>query len=174
MHMPQKKEVADPPRSQPSLDQMDLQRMIAGPLQAMMDAQTASAMAAVELVRRVSFTDDAQLATVDFSHHRNVQNEAGEWEEKKIDLKVPLVSLLPINCLRIEQVNINFNVKLNAIEKTTPNARSTGSSMKMSAGYQRQSGKEKTRASFHFTLQMKAVQDELPPELIQQLNIPVT
>ncbi|WP_173003219.1 DUF2589 domain-containing protein [Chitinophaga sp. SYP-B3965] len=159
--MPQKKEEA----SQPSLDQMDLQRMIAGPLQAAMDAQTASAIAAVELMKKISFTDDAQVAMVDFSHHR---------EGQKIDLKVPLVSLVPINCLRIEHVSVTFNVKLNAIEKTTPNARSTGSSMKMSAGYQRQSGKEKTRASFHFTMQMKAVQDELPPELIQQLNIPIT
>ena len=158
--MPQKKEA---PLQQPSLDQMNLQRMIAGPLQAMMDAQTASALAAVELVRKLSFTDDAQVAMVDFSHHR---------EGKKITLKVPLVSLVPVSCLRIAEVNINFNVNLIGIEKTAPNARSTGANMKMSAGYQRQSGKEKTRASFHFTLQMKAVQDELPPELIQQLNIP--
>jgi hypothetical protein len=167
--MPQKKEVADPPQAQPSLDQMDLQRMIAGPLQAMMDAQTASAIATVELVKKFNFTDGG-LTTVDFSHHRSVQNEAGDWEDKKIDLKVPLVSLLPINCLRIAEVSINFNVKLNAIEKTTPGARSTGSSMKMSAGYQRQKGQS---ASFHFTLNMKAVQDELPPELIQQLNLPI-
>ncbi|WP_343304307.1 DUF2589 domain-containing protein [Chitinophaga niabensis] len=158
--MPQKKEASV---SQPSLDQMSLQRMIAGPLQAMMDAQTASALAAVELVKKLSFTGDAQVATVDFSHYR---------EGKKIELKVPLVSLVPVSCLRIAEVNINFNVKLTGIEKTAPNARSTGSSMKMSAGYQRQSGKEKTRASFHFTLEMKAVQDELPPELIQQLKIP--
>lgn len=153
--MPQKKEAS---ASQPSLDQMTLQRMIAGPLQAMMDAQTASALAAVELVKKLSFTDDAQVATVDFSHHR---------EGKKIELKVPLVSLVPVNCLRIAEVNINFNVKLTGIEKTA-----TGSRMKTSVAYQRQSGKEKTRASFHFTLEMKAVQDELPPELIQQLNIP--
>lgn len=160
--MPQKKEA---PRLQPSLNQMDLQRMIAGPLQAMMDAQTASALAAAELVKKLSFTDDAQIAMLNFSHHR---------EGKKIELKVPLVSLVPINCLRIAEVNINFNVNLNGIEKTTPNARSTGSSMKVNASYQRQSGKERTRASFHFTLQMKAVQDELPPELIRQLNIPLT
>jgi Protein of unknown function (DUF2589). len=153
--MPQKKEV---PPSQPSLDQMDLQRMIAGPLQAMMDAQTASALAAVELVKKLSFTEDSEVAMVDFSHHR---------EGKEIALKVPLVSLVPVSCLRIAEVNINFNVKLNAIEKTA-----TGSRMKTSVGYQRQSGKEKTRASFHFTLEMKAVQDELPPELIQQLNVP--
>lgn len=159
--MPQKKEA---PGLQPSLNQMDLQRMIAGPLQAMMDAQTASALAAAELVKKLSFREDGEIAMLDFSHHR---------EGKKIELKVPLVSLVPINCLRIAEVNINFNVNLSGIEKTAPNARSTGSSMKMNAGYQRQSGKEKTRASFHFTLQMKAVQDELPPELIQQLNIPI-
>jgi len=159
--MPQK---TDLPRSQPSLNQMDLQRMIAGPLQAMMDAQTASALAAVEMVKKLSFTGDAEVATVDFSHQR---------EGKQIDLKVPLVSLVPVNCLRIAEVNINFNVNLTGIEKTNPDARSTGSSMKINASYQRQSGKEKTRASFHFTLQMKAVQDELPPDLIQQLRIPI-
>ena len=91
---------------------------------------------------------EKELVMVDFSHTRKDVDSEGQVVEKEIHIKVPLLAMLPIPSLRIEHVNISFNVKLNSVETSSVSdklgiaAEVKGGwgpvSFKVSASYQRQ------------------------------------
>lgn len=162
------------------LNNIDFKKMIGGPLQAVVDAQVASAIATVDFINAVGFTTDAdgkkELVMVDFSHKRKDVDTEGKETTKDISIRVPLLAMLPIPSLRIEHVIIDFNVKLNSVEtssvsdKLAISAEVKGGwgpvSFKVSASYQRQSttGVE-VKKEYAINVNVKAVQDEIPAGL---------
>jgi Protein of unknown function (DUF2589) len=104
------------------LNNIDFRKMIGGPLQAVVDAQVASSLATVNFINSVGFTTDPntgkkELVMVDFSHSRKDVKADGTADDKTINVKVPLLAMLPIPSLRIEHATIDFNVKLNSVLK---------------------------------------------------------
>jgi len=169
------------------LNNIDFKKMIAGPLQAVVDAQVASSLAAVDFIQKVGFTNPdpgapRELVMVDFSHKRTDVDDKGEKVEKETFVKVPLLAMLPIPSLRIEHVIIDFNVKLNSVEtanvsdKLDINAEVGGGwgpvNFKVSASYQRQTttGVE-VKKEYALNVNVKAVQDEMPPGLEKILGM---
>lgn len=138
------------------VSQLALQQMIAAPLRAMMEAQTASALASADLVRRISFHEPIpgkrEIAMADFSHVRN-----GEARE----IRVPLISLVPVQALRIAEAKLQFNVKMIQIQKH--NGR-----VNAAPAYQKSGVRQK---HFEMSMQVTAVQDELPASLLAELGV---
>ena len=135
------------PKATPSTAVMALRQIIAAPLQAAMEAQTAQSLATANLVRQIGFDDRQQPVMTDFSYQRA--------DGDTVQLQVPLLSLIPLTCLRIQEVNVDFNVKMNtAAYAGLANRRSTGN------------------ASYQMHMQVKAVQDELPASFTDALHIP--
>ncbi|WP_341836253.1 DUF2589 domain-containing protein [Chitinophaga pollutisoli] len=136
--------------------QLALQQLISAPLRAMMEAQTASALASAELVRKISFYEPEpgkrEIAMADFSHSRN-----GETRQ----IRVPLISLVPVQSLRISEAKMSFNVKMIHIEKRN-------GTMKAAPAYQK-SGT--TQKHFEMNMQVSAVQEELPASLLAELGV---
>ncbi|MVT09592.1 DUF2589 domain-containing protein [Chitinophaga tropicalis] len=124
-----------------------LRQLIAAPLQAAMEAQTASSLAVAGLVKKIGFDDKQQLVMADFSHNRP--------GEGSMQLKVPLISLIPLNCLSIQEMNVDFNVKVSSQSRASMASRRTT-----------------TNASYQMHMQVKAVREELPDSLISELNLP--
>ncbi|OLY94647.1 hypothetical protein BUE76_04220 [Cnuella takakiae] len=170
------------------LNNIDFRTMIGGPLQAAIDAQVASALATVNFIDKVGFIQEEgdessrKLAMVDFSHKRTVKGADGTDEEKNIELKIPLLAMLPIPSLRIEQVVIDFNVKLNSVETASTssslgiNAEAKAGwgpvSFKVSASYQRKTATGlEVKKEYALNVNVKAVQDEMPPGLERVLNM---
>ena len=90
--------------------------------------------------------------------------------------------MLPIPSIRIETVDINFNVKLNSVEtantsdKLNVAAEVKGGfgpvSFKVSASYQRQSSTGvKVEKEYSLNVKVKATQDEMPAGLEKILNM---
>lgn len=164
------------------LNNIDFKKMIGGPLQAAIDAQVTSALATVDFVKTVGFTDQGELVMVDFSHKRKDVKADGTADEKDIAIKVPLLAMLPIPSLRIEHVTIDFNVKLNSVE-TSSTSTSLGLSadvsggwgpvkFKVSASYQRKSATGvEVKKEYALNVNVKAVQDEIPAGLEKILNL---
>jgi hypothetical protein len=180
------------------LNNIDFKKMIGGPLQAAVDAQVASSLATVNFIQQVGFkyptTKDAngndvpdtsqtpELMMADFSHTKKGKDAEGNEIDETVDLKVPLLAMLPIPSLRIEHVIIDFNVKLNAVETATVSdklgidASVKGGwgpvSFKVSASYQRQttSGVE-VKKEYSLNVNVKAVQDEMPAGLERVLGL---
>ncbi|MFC6087285.1 DUF2589 domain-containing protein [Sphaerisporangium aureirubrum] len=170
------------------LNNIDFRKMIGGPLQAAVDAQVASAMAAVDFITKVGFTAAAngadgkpdlskrELVMVDFSHTRNDIGPDGKSVPKTTHVRVPLLAMLPIPSLRIEHVVIDFNVKLNSVESAaTSDTLGVGVeagggfgpvNFKVSASYQRKtSSNVEVKKEYALNVNVKAVQDEMPAGL---------
>ena len=124
-----------------------LRQLIAAPLQAAMEAQTASSLAVAGLVKKIGFEEQQQLLMADFSHSR-----PGEGTTQ---LKVPLLSLIPLNCLSIQEMNVDFQLKINSQSYASMASRRSASN-----------------ASYQMHMQVKAVRDELPAGLIAELDLP--
>ncbi|MDQ1087510.1 DUF2589 domain-containing protein [Siphonobacter sp. SORGH_AS_1065] len=168
------------------LNNIDFRKMIGGPLQAVVDAQVASALATVNFINSVGFTETDQgkkeLVMVDFTHTRKDVNSDGTPNDKEIHLKVPLLAILPIPSLRIEHAIIDFNVKLNSVETSSISdsikvgVEAKGGwgpvSFKVSASYQRKSttGVE-VKKEYALNINVKAVQDEMPAGLEKILGM---
>ncbi|MCU0335250.1 MAG: DUF2589 domain-containing protein [Chitinophagaceae bacterium] len=168
------------------LNNINFSKMIGGPLQAAIEAQTASAMATVNFINQVGFTVDEsgkkELVMVDFSHKRKDVNADGTPNDSETSIRVPLLAMLPIPSIRIETVDINFNVKLNSVETASTSdklnvaAEVKGGfgpvSFKVSAAYQRQSSTGvKVEKEYSLNVKVRATQDEMPAGLEKILNM---
>ncbi|MCA0383366.1 MAG: DUF2589 domain-containing protein [Bacteroidetes bacterium] len=167
------------------LNNINFHKMIGGPLQAAIEAQTASAMATINFINAVGFTEvdgKKELVMVDFSHTKKDVDAEGKEVTSESFIKVPLLAMLPIPSIRIETVDINFNVKLNSVEtantsdKLNVAAEVKGGfgpvSFKVSASYQRQSSTGvKVEKEYSLNVKVKATQDEMPAGLEKILNM---
>ncbi len=167
------------------LNNIDFRKMIGGPLQAVVDAQVASSLATVNFINSVGFTEvdgKKELVMVDFSHKRKDVKEDGTPIEKEINVRVPLLAMLPIPSLRIEHATIDFNVKLNSVASASVsdalgiNAEVKGGfgpvSFKVSASYQRKtSSNVEVKKEYALNINVKVVQDEIPAGLEKILNM---
>jgi Protein of unknown function (DUF2589) len=169
------------------LGNIDFQKMIGGPLQAAVDAQVASSLATINFINAVGFTaPDAggkrELVMVDFTHTRKDVDADGKATTKDVALKVPLLAMLPIPSLRIEQVVIDFNVKLNSVESSSVSddlnvkadlAIGWGPvNFKVSASYQRKTTTNvEVKREYALAVNVKAVQDEIPAGLEKVLGM---
>ena len=169
------------------LNNIDFQKMIGAPLQACVDAQVASSLATVNFINAVGFTapdtsGKRDLVMVDFSHTRKDVDDKGAAVEKSVNIKVPLLAMLPIPSLRIEHVIIDFNVKLNSVESSSVdtslgvNAEVSGGwgpvKFKVSASYQRKTATNvEVKKEYALNVNVKAVQDEIPAGLEKILNM---
>lgn len=176
------------------LNNIDFKKMIAGPLQAAVDAQVASSLATVNFIQQVGFRNvegsngdsgsspQRELIMVDFSHKRNGVDADGNATGQDVFIKVPLLAMLPIPSLRIEHVIIDFNVKLNSVETATVSdklgvdASVQGGfgpvKFKVSASYQRQTATGiEVKKEYALNVNVKAVQDEMPAGLEKVLGM---
>jgi hypothetical protein len=167
------------------LNNIDFKKMIGGPLQACVDAQVASSLATIDFINKVGFIDNngkKELVMVDFSHVRKDVDADGKEQAKEVNIKVPLLAMLPIPSLRIDHAIIDFNVKLNSVE-TSQVEDSIGVdaelkvgwgpvNFKVSASYQRKSttGVE-VKKEYALNVNVKVVQDEIPAGLEKILNM---
>lgn len=172
------------------LNNIDFKKMIGGPLQAAVDAQVASSLATINFINAVGFTttpdssggEKRELVMVDFTHTRNDVDANGVQTTTDVAVKVPLLAMLPVPSLRIEQVVIDFNVRLNSVESSEVSDKlkvgiSSGGgygpvNFKVSASYQRKTTTNvEVKREYALNVNVKAVQDDLPPGLEKVLGM---
>lgn len=166
------------------LGSIDFDKLIGGPLNACVTAQTNASVATVNFIKEVGFTEDKKLVMVDFSHSKLVPDpdDSTKTISEEVKLSVPLISILNIPSLRIENVTIDFNVKLNSVysrdvsDKVGVNASVSAGwgpvKMKVSASYQRSSSTGiKVEKEYSMNVKVVATNDEMPAGLEKVLGI---
>lgn len=168
------------------LNNIDFRKMIGGPLQAAVDAQVASSLATIDFINKVGFVENEQgkkeLVMVDFSHTRKDVKADGTADDRIVNVRVPLIAMLPIPSLRIEHCIIDFNVKLNSVQSSATsdqlgvNAEVKAGwgpvSFKVSASYQRKTSTNvEVKKEYALNVNVKAVQDEMPAGLEKILGM---
>ena len=111
------------------LGSIDFAKIIGGPLDACVRAQTSASVATVSFINEVGFEESAdpnvpkKLRMADFKYKRNVPNPDFKSDEavtptnpktiaQDVELSVPFIALLNVPSFRIESCDIDFNVKL--------------------------------------------------------------
>jgi hypothetical protein len=180
------------------LNSLDFGVYIGGPLQAAVQAQQASSMAAVEFIREVGFETDSngeptEIRYVDFDYEKSLPNPEFDPNEpvgpsnqkyitSEVSLKVPFLTMLMVPSLRIDSLDIEFNARLTSTATSNVSSKFAASAslginykivnFKASASYQRTSSRgEKVEKSYSLNVKVHAVQDELPAGLDRVLTL---
>jgi len=175
----------EPPAFVDELATVDFRKMLGGPLQAAVDAQVASSIATMNFINAVGFTgtgNDRKLVMVDFSHTREEKNQEGDPVTKKVVVTVPLISTLQVPSLRIEYVDVEFNARLNSVQRaevsTELNIKAEVTAgwgpvnFKVSGSFQRKTVTSvEVQREYTLKVNMRAVQDEMPAGLERVLGL---
>jgi len=109
-----------------------------------------------------------------------------ELKPVEMQLKVPILTMLPIPYLRVEEVEINFNAKITSMTKTSSETeKKIGGSfeaqakwgwgsakLKVSASYKsKKNSSSELAKTYSLGVRVRAVQDEMPAGMEKVLNI---
>ncbi|MEL7121073.1 MAG: DUF2589 domain-containing protein [Bacteroidota bacterium] len=186
------------------LNNIPFAKMISGPLNAAVEAQNSASMATATFINEVGFeeVDDGtgsgnkvkKLRIADFSYSKEVPNpnfDDTKAEDpttnpktinQKTEIKVPFISILNVPSLRIETVDIDFNVKLNSVfTKKVDTSLGVDASLgvkygpvdfKVSASYKRSASTGvKVEKQYTMGVKVTATNDEMPAGLEKVLNL---
>jgi hypothetical protein len=167
------------------LSSLPFEDVIGGPLVAAIQAQAQAASTTVDFINEVAFvpTDGGQLEPINitFLYDSNgVQST----------LTVPLLTIIPIPYLRIEEVNLDFKANLSGKEKESESSFSRSTDMdasaskmgwgpvkKFDASLSTQTDVDKSKSSgkvqveYNMNVNVRATQDEMPAGMARVLGI---
>lgn len=155
--------------------------LIGGPMNAAIEAQASAAKSTVDFIKTVGFDDKNKVNNVIFKY--------GEGEVEQT-LKVPLLTIVPIPFIRIDDMTINFKASMSQSTETedttststTKEAKISGSAsywfvkVKMSGSVSSKKDSTSTQNSkyaveYTIDVNVHAVQDDMPAGMAKILNI---
>lgn len=96
---------------------LQMDKLIGAPLRAAADASTQLANSTAEFINRVGFDADGKLRTVAFGYQKRSVNEDGTSNLDEMKVDVPMLSIVPIPNLQIDEVNILFDMEVKQSER---------------------------------------------------------
>ena len=198
------------------LASIDFESMLGGPLVAVINAQAQAAMTTVNFIKEVGFqkpdeeqdaggdTSTEEPIYVSFKYPKEISPyvpaspgdpgadppipatpyQPAVYETQ--ELRVPILTILPIPYIRIDETTIDFNAKINSVEyrKTDTNLKVSASleakagwlfgsaKLKVSSPFQRSTQQgNKVNRTYSLAVHIKAVQDEMPAGMERILGI---
>ncbi|MDR6159204.1 MULTISPECIES: DUF2589 domain-containing protein [Chryseobacterium] len=182
------------------LNSLDFSVYIGGPLQAAVKAQHDASISQVNFIKEVGFVSPDEdedepggLRYVDFKYKKTVPNPDFDpdiavstsntpFTNTDVTLQVPFLSMLTIPSLRIDELTIDFNAKLNSVETQAASSEFSGSAsisakfwkvkFNASASYKKTSSSTSTtERTYTLGVHVRAVNDELPAGLARVLDM---
>lgn len=178
------------------LSSIDFQSMIGGPLNAVIKAQAQSAQTSVDFIKSVGFnaadaaTDPGKPTMVSFEYDKPIESKDANGvitvTPTPFSLTVPILTMLPIPFIRVEEVTIDFNAKINSVvESTTSSSSELNASLAVKGGWgpvsaelkcsysnkKSTSATDKTERTYSLIIHVRAVQDELPAGMEKLLGV---
>ena len=92
-----------------------LEQIIASPLRALVDAQSESARATVDFIMSLMKKEEKRVVpeAVELSYVQIIQDaETGELKPEEHRLSIPLVTLVPIPYISVDEAEIEFDAKI--------------------------------------------------------------
>ncbi|PVZ72048.1 DUF2589 domain-containing protein [Pelagibaculum spongiae] len=168
---------------------LPMESLIGGPLQAACNAQVQLAKAEADFINEIGLIDDGNgnfsTRTIDFIATRPATMPTGEIIEETISISAPVLAIVPIPALLVDEVDIRFNmeVKNSTEDKSSQDAKGSFSakagwgpfSVKISGSVS--SHKESTRKtdnSAKYDVRVHAKQMDAPEGLMRILDHLIT
>lgn len=176
------------------LANLNFESMIGGPLSAVIKAQTQAAITSVEFIKAVGFQPEDSTNTtaqrtpvmVTFEYHKAVEATDAKGvtttSSQPFELTVPILTMLPIPFIRIEETTIDFNAKITSVQESAVNdqlgidasvsLKFKPVELKTSFSYKRStSSSDKVERTYSLQVHVRAVQDEMPAGMERLLGI---
>jgi hypothetical protein len=169
------------PDLQKSLASVPFGALIGGPMNAAIQAQANAAISTVEFIKTVGFDKDNKVTNITFKY-----GEGGSEQT----LEVPLLTIVPIPFIRIDDMNINFKASMSQSNETedvksssfASEAKISGSAsywfvkVNMSGSVSSKKDSTSTQNSkyaveYTIDVNVHAVQDDMPAGMSKILNI---
>lgn len=96
---------------------LDMHQLIGGPLSAAADASTLLANSTANFINRVGFDAKGNVRNVAFGYQKRTPNEDGTSSLDEMKVSVPMLAIVPIPNLQIDEVNILFDMEVKQSEK---------------------------------------------------------
>lgn len=97
---------------------LDMEQLIGGPLSAAANASTLLANSTANFIQKVGFDNKGKLQTVAFGYQKRSTNEDGTVNLDEMKVMVPMLAIVPIPNLQIDEVNILFDMEVKQSEKS--------------------------------------------------------
>ena len=96
---------------------LDMEQLIGAPLRAAADASSLLADSTAEFINRVGFDNKGNVRTVAFGYYKRSVNEDGTSNLDEMKVDVPMLAIVPIPNLQVDEVNILFDMEVKQSEK---------------------------------------------------------
>jgi hypothetical protein len=113
---------------------LDMGKLIGGPLTAAADASITLARSTADFINTVGFNTDQSARTMLFKFEKSDTDPMGNPMRNEMSLEVPLLAIVPIPNLQIDEVNILFDMEVKECEKSE-SALDVGVAFSGSAGF---------------------------------------
>lgn len=97
---------------------LDMKNLIGGPLTAAADASVLLAQSTADFINRVGFDNESKTRTVQFKFTSQEPDPDGNISNNEMAVEVPLLAIVPIPNLQIDEVNILFDMEVKTSEKS--------------------------------------------------------
>lgn len=97
---------------------LDMGQLIGGPLSAAADASLHLANTTADFINKVGFDNKGNVRTVAFAYQKRSMNEDGTSNLDEMKVDVPMLAIVPIPNLQVDEVNILFDMEVKQSEKS--------------------------------------------------------
>ncbi|MEY8393092.1 DUF2589 domain-containing protein [Lachnospiraceae bacterium 45-W7] len=97
---------------------LDMKNLIGGPLTAAADASILLARSTAEFINDVGFDANGKVRTASFGYQKRSANEDGTSNLEEMQVAVPVLAIVPIPNLQIDEVNVLFDMEVKQSEKS--------------------------------------------------------
>ena len=91
---------------------LDMSNLIGGPLTAAAESSVMLAKSTAEFINAVGFDSESKTRNVFFKFHRSTPDPDGNISKQEMGVEVPLLAIVPIPNLQIDEVNIMFDMEV--------------------------------------------------------------
>ena len=96
---------------------LKMDQLIGAPLRAAADASTQLANSTADFINRVGFDGAGKVRTVAFGYQKRSVNEDGTSNLDEMKVNVPMLAIVPIPNLQVDEVNILFDMEVKQSER---------------------------------------------------------
>lgn len=97
---------------------LDMKNLIGAPLGAAADASVQLAHSTADFINTVGFDKNGKTRTAVFKFNQIEKNEDGSLENQEMSVDVPLLAIVPIPNLQVDEANILFDMEVKQSEKS--------------------------------------------------------
>jgi hypothetical protein len=106
---------------------LDMKNLIGGPLVAAAESSINLAQSTADFINTVGFNEDKSARTMMFKFEKSDTDPLGNPLRSQMQLEVPLLAIVPIPNLQVDEVNILFDMEVKQCEKSESSRDMSGS-----------------------------------------------